>query len=134
MSSTGTKATIASFAALFAIVATALGLSSPAAAQDDDIGVFINYARVLKIDRPVSKVIIGNPEIADIAVSDPQTVVLTGRNFGTTNLVILDAAGNALVDEKVVVSRNAEDSLRIYRNTDPNLLTCTPTCETPQVN
>jgi Flp pilus assembly secretin CpaC len=109
-------------------VAAIAALPAPAAAED--IRVFMDYARVLKIDRNVAKVIIGNPQIADVVVSDPQTIVLTGRSFGTTNLVILDGEGNALVDEKIVVSRNAEDTLRVYRNTDPTTLTCSPTCET----
>lgn len=106
----------------------------PAPAAADDIRVFMDYARVLKIDRSVAKVIIGNPQIADVVVSDPQTIVLTGRSFGTTNLVILDGQGNALVDEKIVVSRNAEDTLRVYRNTDPTTLTCSPTCESTATN
>lgn len=105
------------------------GVSAAPALADDDIRVYMNYARVLKLDRSVSKVIIGNPEIADVAVSDPRTIVLTGRSFGSTNLVIFDEQGTALVDERVVVSREGEGTLRVYRNTDPTMLTCTPACE-----
>jgi Flp pilus assembly secretin CpaC len=104
-----------------------LGLAS----AESDIRVYMDYARVLKLDRSVSKVIIGNPEIADVTVSDPQTIVLTGRSFGATNLVILDNAGTALVDERVVVTRDEANSLRVYRNTAPQLLKCAPVCEEP---
>ena len=89
----------------------------------------MDYARVLKLDRSVSKVIIGNPEIADVTVSDPQTIVLTGRAYGTTNLVILDGEGNALVDERVIVGRDEANTLRVYRDVSPTILTCSPTCE-----
>ncbi len=34
----------------------------------------------------------------------PPTIVLTGRSFGTTNLVLLDADGNPIVDERILVS------------------------------
>ncbi len=94
-----------------------------------DISVYVDYARVLKFDRTVSKVIIGNPEIADVTVSDPQTIVLTGRSYGTTNLVVLDADGAALVDERIVVGRDQANTLRVYRNVDGVTLTCAPTCE-----
>jgi Flp pilus assembly secretin CpaC len=100
----------------------------PSHAQQD-ISVYVDYARVLKFDRTVSKVIIGNPEIADVTVSDPQTIVLTGRSYGTTNLVVLDADGAALVDERIVVGRDQANTLRVYRNVDGVTLTCAPTCE-----
>ncbi|WP_099866129.1 pilus assembly protein N-terminal domain-containing protein [Pararhizobium haloflavum] len=115
------------YAASLAFAALLCG-AAPAAA-DSDIRVMMDHARILKLDRSVSKVIIGNPEIADVTVSDPQTIVLTGRSFGATNLVIIDGAGNALVDERVVVSRDNADTLRVYRNTDPTMLTCSPGCE-----
>lgn len=108
------------------------GLASALPAQAEDIRVFIDYARILRIDRDVSKVIIGNPAIADVAVSDPRTIVLTGRSFGTTNLVILDGTGTPLVDEKVVVARNDDDTLRVYRSVEALTLTCTPSCERPE--
>ena len=57
--------------------------------------VFLNHAKVLKLDQPVSKVIVGNADVADATVADSRTIVLTGKAFGTTNLVLLDADGNA---------------------------------------
>ena len=106
-----------------------LALMPASADAQQDISVFVDYARVLKFDRMVSKVIIGNPEIADVTVSDPQTIVLTGRSYGTTNLVVLDAGGAALVDERIVVGRDQANTLRVYRNVDGVTLTCAPTCE-----
>lgn len=106
-----------------------LALMPASANAQQDISVFVDYARVLKFDRMVSKVIIGNPEIADVTVSDPQTIVLTGRSYGTTNLVVLDADGAALVDERIVVGRDQANTLRVYRNVDGVTLTCAPTCE-----
>lgn len=96
---------------------------------DDFIRVFMNHARVLKLDRPVAKVIIGNSEVADATVADAKTIVLTGRSFGTTNLVLLDNAGNAIVDERVLVSIDEGDTVRVYRQTERSVYSCTPNCE-----
>jgi Flp pilus assembly secretin CpaC len=107
------------------------GAVSTLPATAENIRVFMDYARVLKLDRAVSKVIIGNPNIADVTVSDPQTIVVTGRSFGVTNLVIIDTEGTTLVDERIVVARDGTDQLRVYRNTEPSTLICSPTCERP---
>ncbi|MBX9459748.1 MAG: pilus assembly protein N-terminal domain-containing protein [Rhizobium sp.] len=113
-----------------AILASASGI-----AHADDQGmmrVFLNHAKVLKLDQPVSKVIIGNADVADATVADSRTIVLTGKAFGTTNLVLLDADGNALLDERVLVSIDEGNTVRMYRQTDRTVLSCTPTCEQHQ--
>ncbi|WP_442185946.1 pilus assembly protein N-terminal domain-containing protein, partial [Rhizobium leguminosarum] len=38
----------------------------------------------------------------DATVADAKTIVLTGRSFGTTNMVLLDADGNAIIDERIL--------------------------------
>ena len=112
-----------------ALAAALCGVTVPAALAENTIRVDLDYARVIKLDRPVSRVIIGNADIADAAVSDSQTIVLTGKRFGTTNLVILDADGNAIVDERVLVSLETKNTVRLYRQEIRNVLSCTPDCE-----
>ena len=117
------------------IVAVAMALASVAGANASDEGmmrVFLNHAKVLKLDQPVSKVIIGNSEVADATVADSRTIVLTGKAFGTTNLVLLDAQGNALLDERILVSIDEGNTVRLYRQTERTVLSCTPSCETHQ--
>ncbi|ANH06285.1 MULTISPECIES: pilus assembly protein N-terminal domain-containing protein [Shinella] len=111
--------------AAFVVAATA----SSALADEPLMRVYMDHARVLKLDRPVSKVIIGNADVADATVADAQTIVLTGRNFGTTNLVLLDADGNAIVDERILVSIDEGNTVRVFRQTDRSVLSCTPNCE-----
>ena len=91
--------------------------------------VYMDHARVLKLDRPVSKVIIGNAEVADATVAAAHTVVLTGRNFGAPNLVVLDVDGNAIVDERILVSIDEGNTVRVFRQTERSVLSCTPNCE-----
>ena len=78
--------------------------------------------------------IIGNPAIADASVQDSKTIVLTGKGFGTTNLVILDTSGSPIIDEQVTVSRHDAHSVRIYRRADVQTLSCTPYCESAYKN
>jgi Flp pilus assembly secretin CpaC len=106
------------------------GASAWAQEQETDLlRVFMNHARVLRLDRPVSKVIVGNSNVADATVADPTTIVLTGRSFGTTNLVLLDSDGNAIADERVLVSIDEGNTVRVFRQTNRLILSCTPNCE-----
>ncbi|KQQ56557.1 hypothetical protein ASF69_17635 [Rhizobium sp. Leaf311] len=117
--------------ARIAVVLTVLAAMPATAvlASDEMLRVSMNHARVLKLDRPVSKVIIGNSKVADATVADARTIVLTGRSFGTTNLVLLDAQGNAIVDERVIVSIDEGNTVRVFRQTARTVLSCTPNCE-----
>ena len=113
-----------------------LGLvTTTVAARGDDEGmmrVFLNHAKVLKLDTPVSKVIVGNSNVADATVADARTIVLTGKAFGTTNLVLLDADGNALLDQRILVSIDEGNTVRLFKQVNRTVLSCTPSCEEHQ--
>lgn len=115
---------------LTAFAVAVFGMGAVAADQSNDIlRIYKDQSRVLKLDRAASSVIVGNAEVAEVAVADPQTVVVTGKNYGATNLVILDAEGNALFDERVLVSIDEGSTVRLYQSTQRTILSCTPACE-----
>lgn len=101
--------------------------AGPAGAEA--IQVVMNQAKIVKLTRPADTIVIGNPMIADASVQDASTIVLTGKGFGVTNLVILDTEGTPIVDEEIVVSRHFTNSVRIYRQAQVQTLSCTPYCE-----
>ena len=88
-----------------------------------------NQREGVKLSRPADTVIVGDPKIADAAIQDSSTIVLTGKGFGTTNFVVMDEQGNAIVDELVMVSRSDVNTMRIYRGARIQTLSCTPFCE-----
>ena len=47
----------------------------------------------MKLPEKVSTIVVGNPLIADVAVQSGGLVVVTGKGYGTTNLIVLDRAG-----------------------------------------
>ncbi|WP_294644211.1 pilus assembly protein N-terminal domain-containing protein [uncultured Aureimonas sp.] len=116
---------------LLALVAVlALGAPSLAQAESaDGLTVPIDQARILRIPRQAGSVIIGNPSIADITIHDARTLVMTGRSYGITNLVVLDTAGEVMLDDSVVVSAAEDHSLRVYRQGTRQTFSCAPTCE-----
>jgi hypothetical protein len=114
------------------IAAFALGLlmAGPALAETTEpISVKVNMARILRISAPAATVIIGNPGVADVTIQDPQTLVLTGRSYGTTNLIILDAAGNPVADTMVSVVQGQSDLVTVYMGSSRTTLACEPQCQ-----
>lgn len=93
------------------------------------ITVTVDRAKVFRISRPAATVIIGNPAIADATIEDDVTLVLTGRSFGVTNLIVLDRDGEPVVDETVVVRGHETNTVRIYRRNNRETLACAPVCE-----
>jgi Flp pilus assembly secretin CpaC len=109
--------------------ATVLAFMSVHSALAAGIDVELNQAKIVKLARPADTIVVGNPLIADASVQDASTIILTGKGFGVTNLVILDDQGNPIIDEQVTVSRQTASSVRIYRRAEVQTLSCTPYCE-----
>lgn len=117
----------------FAVLLSAcfmLGSLPPAVAQDSaPVSVQVNMARILRIDAPASTVIIGNPGVADITIQDPQTLVLTGKSYGQTNLIILDASGNPIADTIIRVTQDLSDIVTMYVGDRRQSYNCEPVCQ-----
>jgi Flp pilus assembly secretin CpaC len=112
--------------AALALTALATLIALPATA--DPISVIVDRAKVLRISRPASTVIVGNPAIADAAIQDNQTLIITGRSYGTTNLIVLDAAGQSIADEVVTVEPSNDQVVTVYRRAMRQTYSCAPDC------
>lgn len=101
-----------------------------AAAQDNaPIEVNVNMARVLRISAPASTVIVGNPGIADVTIQDPLTLILTGKSYGQTNLIVLDASGEPIADTLLEVVQMQAGLMTVYQGQQRTTLACAPVCQ-----
>jgi pilus assembly protein CpaC len=68
-----------------------------------ELEVPVNKSQVLRVDRPYTKALIGNPDIADIVPISDTSVYVLGKKTGTTSLTLYDGAGRliAVVDISV---------------------------------
>jgi pilus assembly protein CpaC len=88
-----------------------VALASPAAAQvsvsDEanagEIAVPLNKSQVLRSDRPFSRALIGNPEIADVLPLTNSSLHLLGKKMGTTTLTLYDRSNRLIAVMDVVV-------------------------------
>jgi Flp pilus assembly secretin CpaC len=112
-----------------ALTALSLAAGAAPALAEAGIRILMNEAKIVKLTRPADTIVVGNPQIADASVQDATTLVLTGRGFGVTNIVVLDLDGAPIVDEQIYVARQDNKSVRIYRRAEVQTLSCTPYCE-----
>ncbi len=114
------------------LLSTGLLLNQAVAEESQTIQIQTDQAHILRLDKPVKSVIIGNDAIVDAMMQDSKTIILTGRSNGVTNLVVMDQNGETLLDENVMVSQNDLATTRVFRGTDVSVMSCTPIC-TPKV-
>ena len=70
----------------------------------DFLVVTLDQAKVAKVPAGASTIILGNPMIADVTMlKDTNAFVITGKGFGQTNLIVIDAQGAVLAEELVRV-------------------------------
>lgn len=99
-----------------------------AAAASAPISVKVNMARVLRINAPASTVIVGNPAVADVTIQDPMTLVLTGKSYGQTNLIVLNASGNPIADTLVEVVQDQANLVTVFNAGSRYTYACADRC------
>jgi len=114
---------------LWIIVSCNFFFVGTAIAEDGPVIVTIDRAKVFRIQEPASTVIIGNPFIADVAMQDETTVVITGKSYGTTNLIILDSDSSPIIDELISVQAAGDSDVVVLRKSARQTLSCTPICQ-----
>ena len=80
------------------------GLVTASAAIADGLDVNWREARVVKLAKPATSVVVGDPTVADVTLDDPTTVIVFGKSPGETNLIVLSASQELLLDWPLVVN------------------------------
>ena len=83
----------------------------------------------MKLPEKVSTIVVGNPLIADVAVQSGGLVVVTGKGYGTTNLIVLDRNGTVLMERSIVVRGANANTVAVFRGMERETYSCTPLCE-----
>jgi hypothetical protein len=114
--------------ALGVLIAIGLGAASQPARAADSIEVQMDNARLLKVPEGTDTIVVGNPLIADVTIQRNQVMVVTGKNFGTTNMIAIDNKGAIISESIIVVSMPAKDRLTVMRGLDVETYACNPLC------
>ncbi len=108
---------------LFGAVFTASSASA------EDVNVQIDQATPIRLERPATTILVGNPSIADISAQDNNLFFVIGRTMGTTNIIAVDATGNTIADIKVHVTSTSTHRVVLHRNVARYTYSCANNCE-----
>jgi hypothetical protein len=103
-------------------------LSSSATLATERMTVKMDESVLLNISGQPGSVVIGNPSIAD-ATALGSKVLLHGRSYGSTNLIILDSAGKEIVSFDLTVVVGSNDNIALFKNGERFSYVCAPLCQ-----
>ncbi len=116
--------------ALLALTGLAVAAFSTGAAQAEErILVTLDHAKILRLEGEASTVILGNPAIADATVFNKSMLVITGKSYGSTNLVILDEEGQEISVNTISVKAADDRLVTVHRGNARKSYECAPNCQ-----
>ena len=106
-------------------LAGTLFASSAIAAQ---LSVEANKTIPVRIPGAAASIVLGNKNVADVAVHDEHLIFITGKTFGTTNLMVFNKAGEQIFSTDVVVTVNSSNLVTVNRSGQNFTYDCAPEC------
>src|SRR5271156_7039445 len=102
--------------------------ASPARAETDLIAVTLDQAKIARLPAGATTLIVGNPMIADVTMlKNNNTMIITGKGFGQTNLIAIDATGSLIEQEQIQVLPSK--AVLVLQNGSSRIsYACDPTC------
>jgi hypothetical protein len=122
---------------LFTRLAVALAVpvwavaAQPSVAAADPVSsitVKADQATLVAIAGDPATVVVGNSLFADVSMKQGM-IVIHGRHFGTTNVIVLDQEGTQLASFEVNVVRGGSRNVTIYKAGSAFSYLCAPACE-----
>jgi Pilus formation protein N terminal region len=98
--------------------------------QADTLTVSVDKAQVLKLPERIATIVVGNPLIADAALQKGGVLIITGKSYGSTNLLALDRSGQVVMDKTVqVLGVSGGGLVVVYKGMERESYSCAPDCE-----
>ena len=93
------------------------------------IGVRVDENTIVDLRAPASSVVVGNPSIADVNLINPRRMVILGRSYGLTNIIVTDQMGRAIFQREINVAAAPTGRVSLYRGPLITNFACSPHCE-----
>lgn len=113
---------------LKAAVLGAAAISFVSAASAGQIFVEASKTIPIELNGAASSIVIGNKNVADVAVHNEGLIFITGKSYGTTNLMVYDKSGRQIFSSDVMVTTNSTNLVTINRAGQSFTYDCSPNC------
>ena len=99
-------------------------VAAPVMAQSRAVNVEIDRSARVALRAPAASVIVGNPAIADVTVVDANTLFVTGKGYGVTEIVAVDPIGRTVFQSQIVVTAGSNNAVRVWRGGRATEMAC----------
>ena len=82
----------------------------------------------LRLQGEAASVVLGNNNVADVAVHDKYLLFVTGKTYGSTNLMVFDSEGRQVYAADIVVTSNTSSYVTVNRSGSDYTYDCAPDC------
>jgi hypothetical protein len=104
-------------------------MTSSGMALAQGMPVRIDQTSRIALSASARDVIVGNPAVADVTIIDGRNILVLGKSYGVTNIVVLDARGRTILDRQIMVSAADDGRVSFFRGPDVYNYSCSPRCE-----
>ena len=111
------------------LVLAALLAAAAGAAHAQTMTVNLDQSLRLSLPAPARDVVVSNPTVVDVAMLTPTSLLVLGKGYGITNLMVVDQAGRTLIDREVVVGSSDANRVSFYRGPNVTNYACAGRCE-----
>lgn len=98
------------------------------AAQAQQLSVEASKTVPVRLSGSAASIVVGNKNIADVAVHDDRLIFVTGKSYGTTNLLVFNKAGQEVYNTEIVVTANSTSLVTVNRAGQNQTYDCAPVC------
>ncbi len=114
---------------LFGCLALASVGTASSALAGADVKVPVDQARIVELAAEPGTVIVGNPVIADVTLRNGNLMIIQGKAYGETNIIVLTPDGEQIANMDVIVQPRNKNALWIYSSAGRRSYRCHPFCE-----
>ncbi len=117
---------------LFLALASTIGLAVLGAGpvKAAAVTVSVDQAQIIKLPERVATIVLGNPLIADASLQSGGILIITGKSYGSTNLLALDRTGAVVLEKTVeVLGASGSGMVVVYKGVERETYSCAPDCE-----
>jgi hypothetical protein len=92
--------------------------------------VDLNQSRRVMLHGTAANVFVADPAVADVTMIDAHSVIVLGKGYGVTQVLVTDHAGHTLMDSVIAVVGSDAGRVTVYRGEAAQDYHCSSRCET----
>jgi hypothetical protein len=112
---------------LLTVIVAATAAASTA--QAESTVIHLNQSRRIILHGAAANIIVGDPAVADVTIIDAHSVILQGKGYGSTDVLVMDRGGRTLLDDHVIVGAAEGGVVTLHRGVNSVEYSCSPRCQ-----